>query len=90
MTRNREHAPGYVPNPHYSQEDRDEVSDKPERAAEDFAQARPRKEAMPDLHAALTKRRRGQRGPGRKPAKALAPLRIDRDVVDAFKGGGES
>ena len=34
------HAPGYIPNPDYTQEDWDEVSDNPEWTEEDFAKAR--------------------------------------------------
>ena len=89
MPADREHAPGFVPGQGYTQEDWDEVSDNPPITAEDFAQARPLKEAMPELYAALAKRRPGQRGPGRKPAKALVTLRVDQDVLDAFKAGGE-
>src|ERR1700683_1480122 len=60
------HAPGYVPNPHYSQEDWNEVSDNPEWTKEDFAKARPFAEVFPEMAAALT-RRRGERGPQKTP-----------------------
>lgn len=43
----------YVPSPHYTREDWDDVGDSPELSQADFARARPLAEAMPDLHAAL-------------------------------------
>jgi hypothetical protein len=42
----------------------------------------------PELYAALTKRRPGQRGPGKKPAKVAVTLRIDPDVLEAYKAEG--
>ena len=41
---------GYQPNPDYTQEDWDEVSDNPEWTAEDFKKARPFKEVFPELY----------------------------------------
>ena len=77
-------APGYVPNPHYSQEDWNEVSDNPEWTAEDFAQARPFKEAMPELYAAWKRKRGAQRAP----TKRLISLRLDQDVIERFRATG--
>jgi uncharacterized protein (DUF4415 family) len=34
------------------------------------------------------KRRPRQRGPGKKPAKVAVTLRLDPDVIDAFKAKG--
>lgn len=78
------YAPGYVPNPYYTQEDWDEVSDNPEWTKEDFAQARPFAEVFPEL---AEKMRRG-RGPQKTPTKALVSIRLDQDILDRFKAGG--
>ena len=79
-----EHAPGYVPNAQYSQEDWDEVSDNPEWTEGDFAVARPFAETFPELAEAL----RRQRGSQRAPTKVPVTIRLDRSVVEAFKATG--
>ncbi len=80
---------GYQPNPHYTQEDWDEVSDNPEATAAQLAHLQPAQEVLPPaLFEALTKRRPGQRGPGRKLPKVAVTLRLDPDVLDAFKASG--
>ena len=78
------HAPGYVPNPNYTQEDWDEVSDNPEWTAEDFAKARPFVEVFPELAEKI----RRARGPQKAPTKALVSLRIDKDILERFKADG--
>lgn len=88
MSKDREHTSGFVSGQGYTREDWDEVSDNPPLTEEDFAKAVPFREAMPEAYEAL-RRRPGQRGPGRKPAKVLVTLRLDRAVVEAFKAGGE-
>ena len=51
---------------------------------------RPASEVLPpDIYAALARRRPGQRGPGKKPAKVSVTLRLDPDVIEGFKAGGE-
>jgi hypothetical protein len=47
------YAPGYVPNPHYTQEDWNEVSDNPKWTEEEIASARPFAEVFPELAAAI-------------------------------------
>ena len=79
-----EHAPGYVPNPHYTQEDWDEVCDTPELTDEQLAQLRPAAEVLPELVEAMTRRRGAQK----MPTKALFSLRIDRDVLEAYRASG--
>ena len=72
----------------YTEADLADVSDNPEWTAEDLANARPLSEVLaPELFAKL-KRRQGERGPQRKPTKALVSLRLDRDIVERFKSGG--
>jgi len=53
-----------------------------------FAKARPASEVFPDLAAHSEKRKRGQRGPQKKPRKVLIALRLERSTVEAYKAGG--
>jgi uncharacterized protein (DUF4415 family) len=53
-----------------------------------FARAKPAKEVFPDLVAHTEKRKRGQRGPQRKPRKVRISLRLDSSVIDAYKAAG--
>lgn len=63
--------------------------DNPEWTEEDFARARPAREVLPRaLYDALTKKRRGQRGPQKAPTKVAVTLRVDRDVLERFKAKG--
>lgn len=65
----------------------------PELTAEDFAAMKPASALMPpDVFAALAEtsnRRRGQRGPGRKPAKVPVTVNLDADVVATLKASGK-
>jgi uncharacterized protein (DUF4415 family) len=61
----------------------------PELTDEQLAAMRPAREVLPPaLYDALTRRKPGQRGPGKKPAKVSVTLRLDPEVVAAFKAGG--
>jgi uncharacterized protein (DUF4415 family) len=62
--------------------------DNPEWTDDDFARARPAKEVHPALVAHFEKRKRGERGPQKKPIKELVSLRIDRDVIEKYKATG--
>ena len=53
-----------------------------------FANAKPASEVFPDLAADSEKRKRGQRGPQRKPRKVLIALRLERSTVEAYKASG--
>ena len=75
---------GYQPNPDYTQEDWDEVSDNPEWTAEDFKKARPFKEVFPELYESWKR----TRGPQKAPTKQLVSLRLDPDVIAHFKAQG--
>jgi uncharacterized protein (DUF4415 family) len=77
------HAPGYVPNPHYSEEDWDEVAENPEWTDEELAQARSFAEVFPELAKTIAKR-----GPQKAPTKVATSIRLDRDVVAALKATG--
>jgi uncharacterized protein (DUF4415 family) len=69
----------------YSKEDWDAVSDNPEWTKEDFAKAKPMAEILPELAASAKRGRGKQKGP----TKALVSLRLDRDVLAAFRETGE-
>jgi uncharacterized protein (DUF4415 family) len=63
--------------------------DAPEFTDEQLAGMRPaRKVLPPDFYAMVTKRRPGQRGPGKKPAKVAMTVRIDADTLAALKASG--
>lgn len=72
------------PNPELT----DEVS--PELDEDFFARARPGAEVLPRL---LGEEVAGQllrrRGPQKAPTKALVSLRLDQDVIDHFRSGGD-
>jgi uncharacterized protein (DUF4415 family) len=52
---------------------------------EELAQARPFAEALPELAATMKR----TRGPGKKPKKEVVTLRLDPDVIAAYKQEGE-
>lgn len=70
--------------PHISREDWDAV-DIPEQTEDDYREMRPAKDVLP----AAVKRSIGQRGPGRKPAKVAVSLRLDPEILAAYKATGE-
>lgn len=60
----------------------------PEWTADEIRRARPLTSALPKETAAAIRRYRGQRGPQKKPTKDLISLRVDRDVVAAYRATG--
>jgi uncharacterized protein (DUF4415 family) len=61
----------------------------PELTDEEIASLRPAAEALPPkLYAMLTSRKPGQRGPQKSPTKAMLTLRVDRDVLSAYRATG--
>jgi uncharacterized protein (DUF4415 family) len=68
-----------------SKEDWDSV-DSPPSTDEMLAAMRPLKEVFPEL--AEWSRRRGQRGPQKKPRKVAISLRVERETLAAYKAGG--
>lgn len=65
-----------------------EWNDNPEWTAEAVKKARPVREAHPDLAAWSEKRKRGQRGPQKAPVKVPIKIRVDPDVLNAYKATG--
>ena len=61
--------------------------DNPEWTEEDFAKARPASE-FPELVAAFAKARGRPLGSTKADAKVQIAIRVDRDVLDAFKAKG--
>ena len=70
------------PNPEFTD------SDNPEWTEDDFARARPASNVHPDLVSYSEKRKRGHRGPQRKPVKRAVSLRVDEDVLARYKATG--
>lgn len=60
----------------------------PEWSAQEIRGARPLMEVLPGETAAAIRRYRGQRGPQKSPTKELISLRVDRDVVTAYRATG--
>ena len=77
------HAPGYVQNPHYTQEDWDEVSDNPEWTDEELRRAKPFAEVFPELAKSIAKR-----GRQKAPTKVATSIRLDADVIAALRATG--
>lgn len=63
-------------------------AENPEWTEEDFRTARPLLEVLPKETVAAIRRHQGQRGPQKAPTKELISLRVDRDVVEAYRATG--
>ncbi|RVU17502.1 BrnA antitoxin family protein [Methylobacterium oryzihabitans] len=85
MTRS-EHAPGYVPNPAYTQEDWDEVSDNPPLTDEELSRLRLGPDGLPPELAAAFRSRGGR--PKADAKRVPISLRVDPEVLEAFKSAG--
>ncbi|KQV32294.1 hypothetical protein ASC97_01480 [Rhizobium sp. Root1203] len=70
----------------YSKQDWDDVSDNPEWTEEDFKNARPFAEVFPELAESI---RRSRGRPAVEMPKRQISLRLDPDVIDAFKATGK-
>ena len=67
----------------------DEAGEVRELDAEDIAAMRLAADVLPsELLGVLPRRRPGQRGPGRAPARKLISLRIKPDVIEAYRATG--
>ena len=63
-------------------------ADNPEWTAEEIRRARPLMDVLPKQTAEAVRRYRGQRGLQKSPTKELISLRVDRDVVAAYRTTG--
>lgn len=60
----------------------------PAWSEKEIRDARPLMDMLPRETAAAVRRYRGQRGPQQRPTKELISLRVDRDVVAAYRATG--
>lgn len=86
MPKNIETHPEFRDGRGYSETEWDEVSDNPEWTEEDFKNARPFAEVFPDLAESI---RRARGRPAIEAPKRQISLRLDPDVIDAFKATGK-
>jgi len=63
-------------------------AENPEWTDEDFRRARPALDVLPKEVVDAIRRYRGQRGPQQGPTKEMISLRVDRDVVAAYRATG--
>ena len=63
-------------------------AENPEWTADEIRRARPLTSVLPKETVTAVQRYRGQRGPQKKPTKELISLRVDRDVVAAYRATG--
>jgi uncharacterized protein (DUF4415 family) len=72
---------------HISQKNWDAV-DSPPLSDDILAAMKPARETFPDLAEESARRKRGQRGPQKKPRKVMISLRLESSTVDAYKATG--
>jgi hypothetical protein len=72
---------------HVSQTDWD-VVDSPPLSDDILTSMKPAHQTFPELAADSARRKRGQRGPQKKPRKVLISLRVERSTVAAYKASG--
>jgi uncharacterized protein (DUF4415 family) len=77
---------GFVEGRGYTREDWDEVSDNPEATEAELKEFRPFREVFPDLAASID--RKLGRPKAERPKKAIS-LRLDAEVIERFKAGGD-
>jgi uncharacterized protein (DUF4415 family) len=66
----------------------EEEVDNPPLSDEQLAAMRPAREVMPPEFFEAVKRKQGQRGPGKKPAKVPVTIRLDPDILAALRATG--
>jgi uncharacterized protein (DUF4415 family) len=77
----------FAPGRGYTKDDWDEVSDPHEPSEEQWAQAKPFAEVFPEMAAKIDEALR-TRGVQKTPTKQMISLRVDRDVLAAFRATG--
>jgi len=86
MKKTKPVSPGFREGRGYTQADWDEVEDNPELTEEELKEMRPFREVFPDLAASID--RKLGRPKAANPKKAIS-LRLDAEVIERFKAGGE-
>jgi uncharacterized protein (DUF4415 family) len=76
-------ANGFIPGKGFSQEDWDEVSDNPEWTEDDFARAKPMKDADPEFHARIMAAIAAE-----KAARTPVSIRLDPDLAQRLQAIG--
>jgi uncharacterized protein (DUF4415 family) len=86
MKKTKPVSPGFREGRGYTQADWDEVEDNPELTEEELKEMRPFREVFPELAASID--RKLGRPKAENPKKAIS-LRLDQDVIERFKAGGD-
>ncbi|MGQ2970678.1 MAG: BrnA antitoxin family protein [Allorhizobium sp.] len=86
MKKTKSVSPGFREGRGYTQADWDEVEDNPGLTEEELKEMRPFREVFPDLAASID--RKLGRPKAENPKKAIS-LRLDAEVIERFKAGGE-
>ena len=86
MKKTKSVSPGFREGRGYRQADWDEVEDNPELTEEELKEMRPFREVFPELAASID--RKLGRPKAENPKKAVS-LRLDAEVIERFKAGGE-
>ncbi len=87
MKKTKSVSPGFREGRGYTQADWDDVSDNPEVTEEKLKEFRPFREVFPDLAASIDRKLAG-RPKAESPKKAIS-IRLDQEVIDRFKAGGD-
>ncbi len=77
----------FTPGRGYTKEDWDEVSNTPELTDEELRQMKPFAEVFPEMAAKIDETLR-VRGKQKAPTKEMISLRVDRDVLAAYRATG--
>lgn len=77
----------FQPGRGYAREDWDAVSDNPPLTEEEMKQARPFKDAFPEIAAKMERAIRGR--PKAEQTKTPVTIRLDPDIVDHYKATGK-
>jgi uncharacterized protein (DUF4415 family) len=78
----------FTPGRGYTKEDWDEVSDTPELTDEELRQMKPFAEVFPEMAAKIEETLKLTRGKQKAATKEMISLRVDRDVLTAYRATG--
>ncbi len=78
----------FTPGRGYTKEDWDEVSDTPELTDEQLREMKPFAEVFPEMAAKIEEELKRARGQQKAPTKQMISLRVDRDVLAAYRATG--
>ena len=78
----------FMPGCGYTKQDWDEVSDPHAPTDAQWSEAKPFAEAFPELAAKIDEPLKASRGPQKAPIKEMISLRLDRDVLAAWRATG--